>query len=302
MIDPAEPPSMRNPARIGLALAAASLIAMPVTGRAAQAPWTCDGSYRPLGTVNGPGIYRFDPTGPTSFRFVAETSNATFSVSDRAGSTCTITCLHTSVALANVRTCEAADTGELIITVAGGEAIAISENPAAQPAGVPVPGPLPNDPLLIDPGCADCEEARVRALELLPSDQRSIIVVRGEGTGDRYVVTVLIDGEEALPPISVEDVELLPDLEVALLPTTAPASVEIIARYHADASRCLVAVGDPEACGPAGPARAPRDDARWREAGLVFRVLPDGPELFIPYLGQLCAGHRVPDAPDARPC
>lgn len=294
---------MGNRARTIIAFAIALLSAAPVASRAAQPPWTCDGDYRTLGTVNGPGIYRFSPAGDMAFRFIAEGSNATFSISDKVDATCTITCLHTNVPIANIRDCAATDTDELIVTVANGEAIAISDNPAGQPIGIPAPGPLPNDPLLVDPGCSDCDERLVRASDtLLPHELRSTIVVRGEDTGDRYVVTVLVAGEEAFPPISVEDTAPLPDLELQLLPESPPTDLEITARYHADASRCFAAMGDPEACGPFGPTRAPRDDARWREAGLIIRVQPDGPELFLPYLGQLCMGHAAPGAPDARPC
>jgi hypothetical protein len=286
-----------------LALAALTLLAAaPVAGHAADPQWTCDGDYRLLGTTNGPGAYRFRPTSGMTFRFISQT-NGTFSVSERTGTTCSIKCLHTNLQQGAVRECVMPAVAELVLTVANGDAIATSDNPAGQPgSGVPLPGPLPNDPLLADPGCDDCAEILVRAMDTIPSDARGVIVVRGEHAGDRYVVTIRADGEDLVPPISVEDQEALPSFELPLLPEATPVEFDVIARYHPNEQRCPVAVGDPGACGPAGPLRAPRDDSRWREAGLIIRVLPDGPELFVPYVGQLCAGHQAPGGPNATPC
>lgn len=286
-----------------LLAAALLLAALPASSHAAGTSWTCDGSYRPLGAMNGPGAYRFRPASGMAFRFIADTGSGTFSVSSRTGSSCEVRCLHTNVPYANVRDCSVPALEEILVTVSGGEAFAIAENPASQPGGgVPLPGPLPNDPLLTDPGCEDCLERVVRASDTVPADLESLVVVKGQRAGDRYVLTITIDGAQPFPPISVEDNPSLPNLELGLIPSQTPFDLDVIARYHAGEARCPVAVGDPNACAPTGPMRAPRDDARWREAGMLVRVLPNGPELFVPYLGQLCAGHAAPNAPEAQPC
>lgn len=273
-----------------LALVASALIAsVPATSSAAPAPWTCDGDYRALAAVNGPGIYRFRPAAKMSIRYLSE-GNGTFSVSTRSGTTCTITCLHTNVPYGSLRECTVPANADIVVTLTSGDAVAISENPTNQPlGGVPMPGPLPNDPVLTDPGCSTCSTRTIRASDsTVPGGLHGALRVRGQHSRGRYVLTITAGGQQAVPPLSIEDDGALPPVDLMLLPQDAGYDVTVTARYHKDASRCLVAVGDPAACGPAGPLRIPREDPRWREAGVVIAVT-DGPSLFVPYLGQLCA-------------